>query len=49
MVGGWIDCVSVSDPVSRPSFVANEPEDVFYVLNAGLPFNFMIPGLMFLA
>ena len=37
-------CVSVTEPASRPSYVADEPDDVFYVLSAGLPFNFIIPG-----
>lgn len=35
-------CVSVTEPASRPSYVADELDDVFYVLSAGLLFNFII-------
>ena len=37
-------CVSVTEPASRPSYVADEPDSVFYVLSACLPFNFIFPG-----
>ena len=37
-------CVSVSTPSSRPSYVADEPEDEFIVTRIGSSLCYIIPG-----
>ena len=51
MASSQLTCVSLAELSSRPSYVpeSDEPDDMFWVLNMGAPFKYVIPSFDVLA